>query len=117
MGQITMNLYIDHLRRRYRKAGKVEKGIILDEFCKASDYHRKSATRLLNQPPQHEKFSEKGGRPPKYDHKQLKEPLKRIWFATDQLCGKLLKESIPLWLEYYEVREVSITDLASKIFN
>ena len=110
MGQITMNLYIDHLRRRYRKAGKVEKGLILDEFCKASDYHRKSATRLLNHAPQHEKYNDKGGRPPKYDHKELKEPLKHIWFATDQLCGKLLKESLPLWLDFYEFHYGSLSD-------
>lgn len=29
-------------------------------------------------------------------------PLKRIWFATDQMCSKKLKAAIPLWLPFYE---------------
>jgi hypothetical protein len=28
--------------------------------------------------------------------------LKRIWFATDQMCSKKLKAAIPLWLPFYE---------------
>jgi hypothetical protein len=28
--------------------------------------------------------------------------LKRIWFATDQMCSKKLKATILLWLPYYE---------------
>lgn len=30
------------------------------------------------------------------------EPLRRIWLASDQLCGKRLKAALPLWLPHYE---------------
>jgi hypothetical protein len=33
---------------------------------------------------------------------QLLLPLKRIWFATDQMCFKKLKAALPLWLPFYE---------------
>ena len=39
---------------------------------------------------------------PIYDKEQLLMPLKRIWFATDQMCSKKLKAAIPLWLPFYE---------------
>ena len=97
-----MSSYLNYTRRRYRQAGKKEKGLILDDFCNTYDYQRKSAIRLLNKPTKHEEIVNKGGRPPKYDKKQLVPPLKRIWFVTDQLCDKLLKEALPLWLKYYE---------------
>ncbi|HLF98073.1 MAG TPA: transposase family protein [Methylococcaceae bacterium] len=31
-------------------------------------------------------------------------PLRRIWLASDQLCGKRLKAALPLWLPHYEAR-------------
>lgn len=34
---------------RYWRAGRQEKSRILDEFVKVTGYHRKHATRLLNQ--------------------------------------------------------------------
>ena len=42
------------------------------------------------------------GRRPKYDQPQLLEALRRIWLASDQLCGKRLKVALPLWLPHYE---------------
>jgi len=36
---------------RYVAASKREKGVILDEFCKTTGHHRKSAVRLLRSPP------------------------------------------------------------------
>lgn len=36
------------MSKRYKAAGKYEKGKILQELCESSDYHRKHAIRLLN---------------------------------------------------------------------
>ena len=36
---------------RYRKAESKAKGVMLDEFCLNTGYHRKYALRLLNGPP------------------------------------------------------------------
>lgn len=32
----------------------------------------------------------------------LSGPLKKLWLATDLMCGKRLKGAIPLWLPFYE---------------
>ncbi len=47
-----------------------------------------------------------GSRPdPKviYHEAKLIKALKRIWFATDQMCSKKLKAALPLWLPFYEM--------------
>ena len=33
---------------------------------------------------------------------QVRAVLKRLWFESDQLCGKRLKAALPEWLPYYE---------------
>src|SRR3989442_2474145 len=45
--RVTVHEYAAAVRQRYRRAGKKEKGRILDEFCAATGMHRKAATRLL----------------------------------------------------------------------
>ena len=42
------------------------------------------------------------GPKPKYQNKVLLTVLKRLWFATDQMCSKKLKAAIALWLPFYE---------------
>ena len=49
-GNVTRDAVLEYARAvspRYLKAGKREKGRILDEFCKTTGHHRKSAIRLL----------------------------------------------------------------------
>jgi hypothetical protein len=40
------------------------------------------------------------GRKPKYDPARLLPPLKTIWLSAEQPCSKLLKATLPLWLEF-----------------
>jgi hypothetical protein len=47
MGRVD-DAYLKLLKARYRNATKKEKGAILDEFVKTTDYHRKHAGGLLN---------------------------------------------------------------------
>ena len=42
---------IQSIAQRYHEASKTDKERILDELVAATGYHRKSATRLLNNPP------------------------------------------------------------------
>lgn len=92
--------YLETIRKRYRKARKKDKKPILDEFCTNCGYHRKYAIRLLSLRPRAR--VKKPGAKPVYDSSALLTPLKRIWFATDQMCSKKLKAAILLWLPYYE---------------
>ena len=42
--------YLQAIYERYRKAGRREKKVILNEFCANTGYRRKYAIRLLNGP-------------------------------------------------------------------
>ena len=92
--------YLETIRKRYRKARKKDKKPILDEFCANCGYHRKYAIRLLSLRPRLR--GKKPGAKPIYDSAVLLMVLKRIWFATDQMCSKKLKAAILLWLPHYE---------------
>ena len=95
--------YLQITRQRYISAHKTAKATILDEFCATCTYNRKYAIRLLNA--SKKKPCRKPRRPgPKilYKPKQLLQPLKRMWFATDQMCSKEAKSRYPLWLPFYE---------------
>jgi hypothetical protein len=101
MGKNERQAYLKAIRSRYRRARKKTKAGILDEFCAVCDYHRKYAIRLLNQPVKTGKKRRTGPKPI-YASAELLTALKRIWFASDQMCSKKLKAAIPLWLPFYE---------------
>ncbi len=79
--------YAAALRGRYAVAGKIEKGNLLDEFCKVTGYHRKAAVRLLRAQPR--TAAMRGHRPVRYGA-AVQAALVTIWEATDRLCGKRL---------------------------
>ena len=102
MGKLCMELYLNNVKKRYKQASRKEKSRILDEFCEASGYHKKHAIRVLNSPKRRRRQAkEKRGRPKTYPSSVYQKPLKQIWLATDQLCGKRLKLALPLWLPHY----------------
>ncbi|MCP5128420.1 MAG: integrase [Pseudomonadales bacterium] len=101
MGKNERQAYLKAIRPRYRKAHRRAKAAILNEFCAVCGYHRKYAIRLLNQP-RRGGTPGRGGRPATYASEALRTALKRIWFATDQMCSKKLKAALPLWLPGYE---------------
>ena len=101
MGKLSMELYLKKLSKRYKASTKSEKSLILKELCETSGYHKKHAIRLLNAKAIKKSQKKKQGRPKIYPDKAFLEPLKRIWFICDQLCGKRLKMALPLWLPFY----------------
>ena len=48
MNRESVREYVVRQRERYQKAIRAEKGRILDEVVSVTDYHRKSAVRLLS---------------------------------------------------------------------
>lgn len=102
VGKLSMELYLNSLSKRYKTANKHEKGKILNELCESSGFHKKHAIRLLNGLKKKRKSKKKNkGRPSLYPSRLYLEPLKRIWLASDQPCGKRLKMALPLWLPHY----------------
>ena len=100
MGKNERQAYLKAIRSRYRRTGKKAKAAILDEFCAVCGYHRKYAIRLLSRrgkarPPG------RPGRKPRYAAPELLMALKRLWFASDQMCSTKLKAAFPLWLPHY----------------
>lgn len=80
------------VRARYLTARKPGKGRILDEFTKATSYHRKAAIRvLLGRKKRYP--ARRRGRPAIYG--SVVQPLKTIWEASDRPCSKRLQPFIP----------------------
>jgi hypothetical protein len=94
--------YLEAIFKRYKKATKAQKHLILDEFCTATQYHRKHAIRLLGG---FKRFSKSQPKPrgpkPVYRAPELLKALKKIWLAANQPCSPRLKASLPLWLPSY----------------
>jgi len=70
----------------------MEKSRILDEFIKVTGYHRKAAVRLLRRSGMRQGVT-RCGRPARY--RDVIQPLKAIWEASDRLCSKRLQPFIP----------------------
>ena len=105
--------YLAKIHGRYQRAGRRHKSRILDEFCLNCGYHRKAALRLLNRPLRHGPPKRSG---PKiiYDPAELLPVLKPVWLASDQLCSKLLKPALPVWLEHHERRTAPLPEAFKK---
>ena len=101
MRQFDMSTYLLQLKSRYLKANRKGKSQILNEFCATSGKHRKDVIRLLTRTPIGWR-DKPAGRKKYYDPEEVTPPLRAIWLATDQMCGKRLKAALPLWLPYYE---------------
>lgn len=116
MGEVRMDLYLKTQRWRYRRGNRAVKKRMLDEFCETHGYHRKAAARLLRQAPISDRKPKKPGKKKTYEPSLLLEPLKKIWLATDQMCGKRLKEALPLWLPHYNKHhESSLDELSAQL--
>jgi transposase InsO family protein len=91
--------YLARIKDRYRHAGRKNKKLILDEFCKVCGHHRKHAIRLLNSDGRRRK--KKPGRASKYGSAEI-QVLENIWLNADRPCSSRLVGMIPIWLPYYE---------------
>jgi hypothetical protein len=81
---------------RYRSAGRVEKGCVLDALCRTTGWHRKHAVRALRRrvvdkavevAAPRERRRRYGG--------TIKDALVALWEASDRVCGKRLVAMIP----------------------
>jgi hypothetical protein len=84
---------------RYRAASRREKERILDEFVATAGYHRKQAIRALRSDAPSAR--PRAARNRLYDD-AVKQALIVLWGASDRLCGKRLKASIPILISSME---------------
>jgi predicted transcriptional regulator len=88
---------LSEYRKRYSEASKLEKGCILNEFCKLTKYHRKYAITLLKRE-RKESFNTKE-RKKVYSNESLL-VVERIWEMADYPWSERLVAQIPLWLPW-----------------
>jgi hypothetical protein len=91
------------VRERYRSARRAEKGLILDELCATTGWHRKHAVRVLGRR-EIVRPGEVGAAPERRRRygMAIKEALTALWEASDRVCGKRLKVMIPVLLPALE---------------
>ena len=94
-GEVTresIREYAAAVRPRYAGASRAEQGLILDEFCQTTGYHRKSVVRLLGQ--RKAEPIERRGRPRTYGP-EIRAVVTQLWEASDRLCSKRLVGFLP----------------------
>lgn len=99
MTRTSIHEYAAAVRGRYLAARRGERTKLLDEFCRTTGYHRKAAIRLLRQGGRAP--TRRRGRPRQYGP-ALADALRRVWEASDRLCGKRLA---PFLCEFVTVLE------------
>ncbi|HKL22755.1 MAG TPA: hypothetical protein VJ904_13190, partial [Tichowtungia sp.] len=104
--------YISVQKRRYRRAGKTYKTRLLDEVCEVCNYERKYAVKLLNGTRRPSKG--KRGRKSEYNDPELIKALKTCWLRSGLMCGKRLKQALPLWLKHYEKHYGALSEQCRK---
>lgn len=94
--------YLKKMRWRYARAqSRRYKSRLIEELVAVCGYSRKHAISLLKGRGAPRLFKRSGPRAI-YPPEQMRFVLKRIWFGSDQLCGKRLKAALPEWLPHYE---------------
>jgi len=103
MSPITRQELLSKLRRHYENAGLEYRHKLLNQAVDLLGYHRKAAIRALNfKPPLEVSAPAIIGRPREYDPAILLKPLKVIWLAARQPCGRRLHAALPDWVKAYE---------------
>ncbi len=103
MGKSERQNYLLAIKKRYKKARKGDKKLILNEFCAVCGYNHKYAICVLNQKKTTSKKKRKPGPKSIYHSAELLKALKKIWFVSDQMCSKRLVALLPIWLPFYQL--------------
>ena len=87
------------ISQRYQAADRNGKKLILDEFVKLTNYHRKHAARLLTTEERTHHGRQVGHRT---YLEAVKEALIVLWETSDRICGKRLKSLLPSLIDSME---------------
>lgn len=86
---------IKAVKTRYLKAGKLEKGKILDEFCSSAGYNRKYAIIILQAKCDYHRVAREGRKPRKKKYNSLViSAIINIWELLEFPCGVRLKPQL-----------------------
>lgn len=100
MSSETRKEFLKAVRERYQKATKMQKTVILNEFCANAGYKsRKHAIAILNG--KQEPRAHKPGPKPKYDE-QFVFHLVALWRVMGHMCSKKMVAALPIWIPFYK---------------
>jgi hypothetical protein len=104
MSAKTKQEVLGKLRMKYARAGAEYRVKLIDQVVELTGCHRKSAIRALNQKAHAREGvpAVKTGRPREYGGEAMLGPLKAIWLAADQPCGRRLEAMLEAWVPAYE---------------
>lgn len=103
MEELVRRSLLEHLRPRYHRSSKKEKGEIITEVVERLSVCRKRAIRLLaKQKAGRPKKSPARGRPSCYSDGEFQRALRLVWKETGYMCGRHLKVALPEWLPFIE---------------
>jgi hypothetical protein len=98
-GRISMGArreVVSAVAQRYRSAGRVEQGRILDALCRTTGWHRKHTVRALRRRVVDKAVENPAPRERKRRYgATIKDALTALWEASDRVCGKRLVAMIP----------------------
>jgi hypothetical protein len=115
-GKVDMNArrqYLDQIRREYARAGKAEKGKLLDEAERRTGLHRKYLIRWLGN--ENNGVDRKGGKPQRKRVRKygaaVMTALVQLWELFDYPCGQRLAPALRTEVERLrELGELRVTD-------
>lgn len=109
MSQKSKNQYLESCRVRYPSRNRAGKSAMIDEVSDTLGWERKHTIKALNGKVSLGKKAAKRGSKPIYSEAE-KAVIVGIWKRSEQPCGKLLKPTIPLWLESYERHQGELSE-------
>jgi hypothetical protein len=98
MSYQTRKEYLIAILERYKKASRIEKTLILNEFVQVCGYHRKYAIALLNGRKRSPGL--KKGPARKYDE-DVANHIRLLWSTLFKPCSKKLKAALKEIIEFY----------------
>lgn len=107
-GERTQRM-LESYRKRYSKADRRERSLILDDFCKATGYHRKYATFLLGRRGPERVQAARRRRGTTYSAQSIR-VLEAIWKAAGYPWSERLKALLPLWLPWARKHIAGLSD-------
>lgn len=93
MSTMSKREYLIQLRKKYWRAGKLQKTQLLNDCCDFTGYHRKAALRVIHRP-----LPAKWKRPrprEKYYDQLVVDAVIKLWRAANEICAERLQPFIP----------------------
>jgi len=105
----TDDKYLKQLQKRYHKASRQERSVILDEFVKTTGYHRKYAIAILGGRCPHKPGPIRRPRRAIYGQEEAN-AVEELAELFDQICSKRLRAAMDVELpRLYEAGSISIS--------